>query len=101
MPPPAAPPFIPKQGPKLGSLKQIIAFLPMLQSPSTKPTLVVVFPSPAGVGEIAVTRISLPSSFLDKDFTRLCVSLALSSPNLIKSFFCIPIDSAISSIGFL
>ena len=60
-PPPAAPPFIPKQGPRLGSLRQIIAFFPIWQSPSTKPTLVVVLPSPAGVGEIAVTRINLPS----------------------------------------
>ena len=60
-PPPAAPPFIPKHGPKLGSLRQIIAFLPMWQSPSTKPTLVVVLPSPAGVGEMAVTKINLPS----------------------------------------
>ena len=59
-PPPAAPPFIPKHGPKLGSLRQIIAFLPIWQRPSTRPTLVVVLPSPAGVGDIAVTKINLP-----------------------------------------
>jgi hypothetical protein len=62
---------MPKHGPKLGSRRQIIAFFPILQSPSTKPTLVVVLPSPAGVGEIAVTRINLPSSFFDNELTKL------------------------------
>ena len=37
-----------------------IAFLPMWLSASVRPTVVVVLPSPAGVGVIAVTRISLP-----------------------------------------
>ena len=37
------------------------AFLPILFRPSPRPTVVVVLPSPAGVGVIAVTRISLPS----------------------------------------
>jgi hypothetical protein len=32
----------------------------MCWSASVRPTVVVVLPSPAGVGEIAVTRISLP-----------------------------------------
>ena len=36
---------------------------PIRFNPSPKPTVVVVFPSPAGVGLIAVTRISFPSSF--------------------------------------
>ena len=40
-----------------------MAFLPIAFSASPKPTVVVVLPSPAGVGEIAVTRISLPSLF--------------------------------------
>ena len=31
------------------------------ESPAVSPTVVVVFPSPAGVGVMAVTRISLPS----------------------------------------
>jgi hypothetical protein len=38
----------------------MIAFLPMWLSASPRPTVVVVLPSPAGVGLIAVTRISLP-----------------------------------------
>ena len=40
---------------------QIAAFLPIRLRPSPRPTVVVVLPSPAGVGLIAVTRISLPS----------------------------------------
>ena len=43
------------------------AFLPMRFRPSPKPTVVVVLPSPAGVGLIAVTRISLPSVGLERD----------------------------------
>ena len=39
-----------------------------------RPTVVVVFPSPAGVGLIAVTRISLPS-FLSVSFRRLARTL--------------------------
>ena len=37
--------------------------LPILHKPSLNPTEVVVFPSPAGVGVIAVTRINFESSF--------------------------------------
>ena len=59
-PPPAAPPFMPNTGPRLGSRRQMIAFLPIRLSASPRPTVVVVFPSPAGVGLMAVTRISLP-----------------------------------------
>ena len=36
-------------------------FLPILFRPSFRPTDVVVLPSPAGVGVIAVTNINLPS----------------------------------------
>jgi hypothetical protein len=49
------------QGPSEASRMQIAAFLPIRFSPSPRPTVVVVLPSPAGVGLIAVTRISLPS----------------------------------------
>jgi hypothetical protein len=64
MPPPAAPPFMPKFGPSEASRMQIMAFLPIRLRPSPSPTVVVVLPSPAGVGLIAVTRISLPSAGL-------------------------------------
>src|SRR5690606_41184851 len=59
--PPAAPPFMPNEGPREGSRRHTAAFLPIRLRPSVSPTEVVVLPSPAGVGLIAVTRISLPS----------------------------------------
>ncbi len=52
----------PKFGPSDASRIQIAAFLPIAFRPSPRPTVVVVLPSPAGVGLIAVTRISLPSA---------------------------------------
>ena len=55
---------MPNTGPSEGSRRQITAFLPMWFSASPRPTVVVVLPSPAGVGLIAVTRISLPSGLL-------------------------------------
>jgi hypothetical protein len=54
---------MPKHGPRDGSRKQTIAFLPMALRPSPRPTVVVVLPSPAGVGVIAVTRTSVPFGF--------------------------------------
>ena len=66
-PPPAAPPFMPNTGPSEGSRRQITAFLPIWFNASPRPTVVVVLPSPAGVGEIAVTRTSLPSFFFVSD----------------------------------
>ncbi len=57
-PPPAAPPFIPNTGPNDGSLITTVALTPILLSPSVSPIEVVVFPSPAGVGVMAVTRTS-------------------------------------------
>ena len=59
MPPPVAPPFMPNTGPSDGSRRQIRLFLPILHKASPKPTVVVVLPSPAGVGEMAVTKMSL------------------------------------------
>jgi len=60
-PPPVAPPFIPNTGPNDGSLKANIDFLPIFLNPSANPIDIVVFPSPSGVGFIAVTNTSLPS----------------------------------------
>ena len=60
-PPPAAPPLIPKHGPRDGSRRAMMAFLFILPKASPSPTVVVVFPSPAGVGFMAVTRTSFPS----------------------------------------
>src|ERR1700679_1154034 len=52
---------MPNTGPRLGSRRQITAFLPILLSASPRPTVVVVLPSPAGVGLKAATRMSLPA----------------------------------------
>ena len=56
-PPPVAPPLIPKTGPKEGSRSTTVVFLPMRFKPSVRPIETVVFPSPAGVGEMADTKI--------------------------------------------
>ena len=52
---------MPNTGPIDGSRSATIAFLPSRRSASASPTDVVVLPSPAGVGEIAVISISVPS----------------------------------------
>ena len=61
-PPPAAPPLTPKTGPRDGSRSASTAFLPRRRSASARPMETVVLPSPAGVGLMAVTRMSLPGS---------------------------------------
>ena len=80
MPPPVAPPFMPNTGPKEGSRKQIRLFLPILHRASPKPTVVVVLPSPAGVGEMAVTKINLLSFLGGKEAMCFKDSLALWCP---------------------
>ncbi len=76
-PPPAAPPFIPKTGPMDGSRRQAIDRSPSPLRASVSPTVVVVFPSPAGVGDIAVIRISLPSGRSSRDVRYPRSTLAL------------------------
>jgi len=46
--------LIPKHGPSDGSRSAITAFLPSFPNASPSPTVIVVFPSPAGVGLMAV-----------------------------------------------
>ena len=58
-PPPVAPPLMPNTGPRDGSRSTTVVFLPILFKPSVRPMETVVFPSPAGVGEMADTNISL------------------------------------------
>ena len=58
-PPPVAPPLMPKTGPNDGSRRAAALFNPIWAKPSVKPTVTVVFPSPAGVGEMAVTSTKL------------------------------------------
>src|SRR5712691_11437296 len=59
-PPPAPPPFMPNVGPRLGSRSATALLTPIFASPCASPTLVVVLPSPAGVGVMADTSTSLP-----------------------------------------
>ena len=50
LPPPAAPPFMPKTGPSEGSREVMMARLPMRSRPCTRPMEVTVLPSPEAVG---------------------------------------------------
>ena len=60
LPPPVAPPFMPKTGPSEGSRSAATAVCPSLIRPWVRPIVLTVFPSPLVVGVIAVTRMSLP-----------------------------------------
>src|SRR5262245_13147370 len=91
---------MPKQGPSEGSRRQLMAFLPMRLRPSPRPTVVVVLPSPAGVGLIAVTRISLPSGLPFIDSTKSMEILALVWPKGRNCSSGIPSFAATSRIGF-
>src|SRR5260370_19639893 len=91
---------MPKQGPSEGSRRQIIVFLPMRLSASPRPTVVVVLPSPAGVGLIAVTRMSFPSGRFERLLRKSYSSLAMKRPNGRKADSGAPIFAAISAIGF-
>ena len=57
-----------------------MARLPMRFSPSQRPMLVVVLPSPAGVGVMAVTRISLPGGLPSRRWKKSSEILALCLP---------------------
>src|SRR4030042_711365 len=61
LPPPAAVPLIFIVGPPEGWRIQPPTFFPLFPSPSIRPMEVVVFPSPKGVGVMAVTSIYFPS----------------------------------------
>lgn len=67
----------PKTGPKEGSRKAIAEFLFLILKASPKPTETVVFPSPADVGEMAVTKISFLSGKFDFKAERFTFALYL------------------------
>ena len=98
-PPPHPPPFTPNTGPIDGSRMAIAVFLPRWARACPKPTVVVVFPSPAGVGLIAETRMSLPGRGGAVDNASSAI-LALKRPY--GSRYCGGRNrrAAISSIGF-
>jgi hypothetical protein len=52
--------LIPNTGPSEGWRIATAALRPILSRPWARPTVVVVFPSPSGVGVIAVTTTYLP-----------------------------------------
>src|SRR5699024_6614195 len=105
-PPPAAPPFIPKTGPMLGSRSASTArptsgfdWASSL-SPSARPMLVVVLPSPAGVGLMAVTRVSRPSVAVSAALLRTSMgTLALVHPWGMMSCASKPSPAATSTMG--
>src|SRR3984957_6519537 len=91
---------MPKLGPSEGSRRQMIVFLPMRLSASPRPMVVVALPSPAGVGLIAVTRMSFPSWRFERLLRKSYSSLAVKRPNGCKADWGAPIFAAISAIGF-
>ena len=60
LPPPVPPPFTPNTGPSEGSRSAATARRPRFRSPIASATDVVVLPSPAGVGLMAVTSTRRP-----------------------------------------
>ena len=80
IPPPAAPPFIPKTGPSDGSLNAAIDLYPSLFNAWVSPTVTVDFPSPGGVGVTAVIKINFPSFLSAFLFKTSRLTLALYFP---------------------
>ena len=99
-PPPAAPPLTPNTGPRLGSRSATVTSLPMRLRPSARPMVVVVLPSPAGVGVIAVTSTSLPG-FRSVSSISAGSILALYRPYCSTYFSSTWALCAISMIGFI
>src|SRR5262245_19511909 len=92
---------MPKQGPSEGSRRQLMARLPIRLRPSPRPTVVVVLPSPAGVGLMAVTSMSLPSLFFCAALMKSNDTLALYGPKLSRASAGMPRPLPISAIGFI
>ena len=97
-PPPVAPPFIPNTGPNEGSLNANIDFFPIFASPSAIAIDIVVFPSPKGVGFIAVTNTNFPFFLFSKFFIISFDILALYLPYVSKYISGIPVLCAITLI---
>ena len=90
---------MPKQGPRDGSLSAMTARLFSFANACPSPTVVVVFPSPAGVGLIAVTSTSFPSGWFLMRFRRDSEIFALYFPYKSRSSPSIPSVSATLTIG--
>ncbi|MNV15374.1 hypothetical protein D3C71_1060960 [compost metagenome] len=101
LPPPVAPPFMPKHGPRDGSRKAATVFTPAAFNACASPMVVKVFPSPAGVGFTAVTNTSLPSGLFFMSSHKDGESLLLYLPYSSRCSSPIPACAATSVINFM
>src|SRR5688500_3543766 len=90
---------MPQTGPIDGSRRQSITFLPIAPSPWVSDTLVVVLPSPAFVGVIAVVITSLPSGWSASRSRMDRSTFALDRPYCSSSPGSMPAAAAMSAIG--
>ena len=85
-PPPLPPPLIPKTGPIEGSRRQSITSFPIRPMPCAREIEVVVLPSPAFVGVMAVVMTSLPSGRSASRSRMEREIFALGAPVLLELF---------------
>src|SRR2546430_3117408 len=99
-PPPAAPPLMPNVGPIDGWRMATMARLPMWPSASPRPTVVVVLPSPRGVGVMAETTTYF--AFGRSFSSSIASSLILATSLPYGSSRCVPMPilAAMSGIGW-
>jgi hypothetical protein len=90
---------MPNTGPIEGSRRQSTTSLPIFPRPCVSEIDVVVLPSPAFVGVIAVVMISLPSGRSASRSRITCSTLARYRPNGSSTSSGIPADAAISVMG--
>ena len=90
---------MPNVGPMLAWRIEIVAFLPMCRNAMPRPIVVVVFPSPSGVGVIAVTTTYFAFGRSASSSMAFRSILATCSPWGSVSQSGIPTSSAISAIG--
>src|SRR6266699_6379543 len=98
-PPPAAPPLIPNVGPIDGWRMATVAGRPMCDSAWPRPTVVVVLPSPRGVGVIADTTTYLAFGRPASSSIASSLIFATSCPYGSSRCAPMPILAAISGIG--
>src|SRR5262249_25435174 len=99
-PPPAAPPLMPNVGPIEGCLIATVACFPMCLNPCPRPTVVVVLPSPSGVGVIALTTTYLAAGWPASSAMASSLIFMTSSPCGSSRLLAMPMASAMSSSGF-
>ncbi len=98
LPPPVPPPLMPNTGPREGSRRHSAVRWPKRRSPSARPTLTVVLPSPAFVGVMALTSTSLPVAGAVR-FPAASSTFALVLPKGSTCCGTMPRSAATSEIG--